>query len=291
MPEKKLLLTGATGTIARQLRPALEEHYEVVPTDIKATDSRGNSIPGVEIADLTVTDRDAYRGLFKGCDAVVHCGFVGNSDPSQTPSPEKRFTDEMHNIQMAYNIYQTSLEENVRRVVVASSNHAADYFEPLILDGQRDTIDANERALSDNYYGWAKESYEHLGFIFAVGKQAEQNQRLENVQLRIGGPRETDLENMEPGNLVRMRRSLGAYLSERDMQQLFLKSIKCPDIRDSDGIPFQIFYGISGNHHAFWSIANARKIIGYAPQDNSEVRFADQIAKHIAAFKRKNPDS
>ena len=26
------------------------------------------------------------------------------------------------------------------------------------------------RALSDNYYGWAKEVYEHLGFVFAVGK-------------------------------------------------------------------------------------------------------------------------
>jgi len=41
--------------------------------------------------------------------------------------------------------------------------------------------------------------------------------------------------------------------------------------------------GISDNPHAFWSIANARRIIGYAPQDNSEIRFRDLIAEHIAA--------
>ena len=48
-------------------------------------------------------------------------------------------------------------------------------------------------------------------------------------------------------------------------------------------MPFQIFYGISENPHAFWSIANARKVIGYAPEDNSELRFADKIADHIRA--------
>ncbi|MCA9985522.1 MAG: hypothetical protein KDE59_14550, partial [Anaerolineales bacterium] len=59
--------------------------------------------------------------------------------------------------------------------------------------------------------------------------------------------------------------------------------IEAEDIRDENGVPFQIFYGVSGNHHNFWSIANARKVIGYAPEDNSELRFASWIQKHIAA--------
>lgn len=46
---------------------------------------------------------------------------------------------------------------------------------------------------------------------------------------------------------------------------------------------FHIFYGISDNPHAFWSVANARQVIGYAPEDNSEIRFRDLIAEHIAA--------
>ena len=48
-------------------------------------------------------------------------------------------------------------------------------------------------------------------------------------------------------------------------------------------MPFQIFYGISDNSHAFWSIVNAREVIDYQPQDNSERRFVDLIAEHIEA--------
>lgn len=115
-------------------------------------------------------------------------------------------------------------------------------------------------------------------------------QQLENVQIRIGGPRETDVSSCPLGDLRYMRRALGGYLSEHDMQQLFVKSIETPDIRDEHGIPFQIFYGISNKPHAFWSIANARKVIGYEPQDNSETRFVDVIARHIAAARQKRSD-
>ena len=50
------------------------------------------------------------------------------------------------------------------------------------------------------------------------------------------------------------------------------------DITNEHGVPFQIFYGVSGNTHNFWSIANARRVVGYAPQDDSQVNFADEIA-------------
>ena len=80
-----------------------------------------------------------------------------------------------------------------------------------------------------------------------------------------------------------MRRALAVYISERDMQQLFVKSIEVAEIRDENGVPFQIFYGISANSQAFWSIVNARRILGYEPEDNSEVRFSEGIARHLAA--------
>jgi hypothetical protein len=208
---------------------------------------------------------------------VVHFGFIRN-DRSQ---PDAHFRDELKNVQMAYNIYQTSLEEGVGRVVVASSNHAADYYESLILDGRMDFVDPNGRALSDNFYGWAKEVYEHLGFVFATGHQT--GKPLENVQIRIGGPRENDLDHCPLGDLRCMRRALAVYISDRDLQQLFVKSIETGEIRNEEGVPFQIFYGISGNPHAFWSISNARRVIGYEPQDNSEIRFSDRIAEHIHA--------
>ncbi len=287
---KKLLITGAAGKVAGMVIGALEKDYDLVLVDVRKATADGQTLSAIRLVDLVNKDRDSYRHHFEGCDAVVHFGFVGDSNPNNTPSPDQRFSDEMANVQMAYNIYLTSLEAGVRRVVMASSNHAADYFEPAILDNQLDVLDPDLRALSDNYYGWAKESYEHLGFVFAVGRQvaADNNGRLrplENVQLRIGGPRENDLDECTLGDMRTVRRALAAYLSERDLVQLVTKSIEAPDIRDDNGVPFQIFYGISGNSHAYWSIANARRIIGYEPQDNSEFRFSDRLAEHIRAYK------
>ena len=272
---KKIVLTGASGTIAGLVLPALRERYDVVPLDIRGENRHGEKIPDIQIADLSADDRDGYRAHFAGADAIVHMAFVGS------PNPQQGFKPELANVAMAYNVYQTALEENIGRVIVASSNHAADYYEPLILDGAYDTVDPDGRALSDNYYGWAKEAYEHLGFVFAVGKV--QGRPLPNVQIRIGGPRETDVERCAPGDLTCVRRALGAYISQRDLSQLVIKSIEAEDIRDERGVPFQIFYGISGNDHAFWSIVNARKVIGYTPEDNSAIRFADQIAAHMRA--------
>ncbi len=283
MSKRKVLLIGACGTIAGVLLPALRERFDLKLIDVKTTNKLGEEVPGVEIADLLDPDRDAYRHLFSGVDAVIHCGFVVPEDRSDA---EQNFWAEHANVQMAFNIYQVSLEEGVRRVVVASSNHAADYYERLILDHKMDFVYPEMRALSDNYYGWAKETYEHLGFVFATGRMNAEDGRprpLENVQVRIGGPRETDLAACKMGDLVCMRRALAVYISQDDMSQLFIKSVEAENIEDEFGVPFQIFYGISENSHAFWSIANARKIIGYAPQDNSELRFAELIAEHIRA--------
>jgi hypothetical protein len=299
MPKRKVLVTGACGKIAGQVLPALREQYELTLLDVKTTNREGQAVEGVQLADLVNKDRDSYRHFFRGIEAVTHFAFVGSSNPAEGANPDKRFWNEFANVQMAYNVYQTALEEGVRRVVVASSNHAADYYESLILDGTWDYVNPAERALSDNYYGWAKETYEHLGFVFATGKQTGQrnptaagkvapDRQLEVVQIRIGGPRETDVEHCPLGDLRCMRRALAVYISDRDMQQLFVKSIETEDIRDERGVPFQIFYGISNNPHAFWSIANARKIIGYEPQDNSETRFIDWITRHIEAARGKS---
>jgi hypothetical protein len=273
-----VVVTGAAGKIAGQVLPFIRERYDLTLLDIRTVDGQGNVVEGIEIADLMDPDRDTYRRYFRGADAVLHFGFMRAQDPGQS---EQRFRAEFANVEMAYHVYQTAWEEGVRRVVVTSSNHAADYYERLILEHKWDFVYPDTFALSDNYYGWAKIAYETLGFVFASG--GVEGRPLENVQIRIGGPRETDVARVPRGDLTRMRRALAVYLSERDMAQLYIKSIETLDIRDEHGVPFQIFYGISDNPHAFWSIANARKVIGYEPQDNSEIRFRDLIAEHIAA--------
>ncbi len=287
---RRVVVTGACGDMIGIILQGLRERYDCVLLDTRTSDRAGREVAGVQVVDLLEPDRSRYRALFQDAYAVVHGAFVRAPQSGDgriqvaTGEPDRRFRAELANVEMAYNVYMTSVEANVRRVVVLSSNHAADYYERLILKGEADFVTPDMRALSDNYYGWAKEAYEHLGFVFATGRVT--GRPLENVQIRIGGPRETDLDEVQPGDLVRMRRALAVYLSGRDMLQLFVKSIEAEDIRDGHGVPFQIFYGISANPHAFWSIANARRIIGYAPQDSSERRFAAKIAAHIEAARR-----
>jgi hypothetical protein len=37
---------------------------------------------------------------------------------------------------------------------------------------------------------------------------------------------------------------------------------------------------MSGNTRSAWSLVNARRVIGYEPQDDSEVVYADDIRRH-----------
>jgi hypothetical protein len=66
-----------------------------------------------------------------------------------------------------------------------------------------------------------------------------------------------------------------------------VRSIETEPIEDQWRVPFQIFYGVSDNTRAFWSIANARRIIGYDPEDDSEVRYADDIQRLLIGLGQK----
>jgi nucleoside-diphosphate-sugar epimerase len=281
MKKKRVVVTGASGYIIQRMWPELSERYELIGLDNRDSTADGKKIPGIRVCDLMQPDRALYREHFKDAHAIIHSAYVsapGLDATTWSDDSEPKFRAEHANVAMAYNVYQIAIEEKINRVVVASSNHAADYYERLIWADQWDCVTPDMAPKSDNFYGWAKIAYESLGFVYATGKVS--GRKLEVVQLRIGGPRDNaDLDGVAPGDIKKMHRGLGAYLSKRDQVQLFVKSIEAPDIEDEHGIPFQIFYGVSGNTHNFWSIANARKVIGYAPEDNSQVIFADRIAE------------
>ena len=273
MAKRKVVLTGACGYVSGRMLDALRERYELTLLDVRTSDPDGKEIDGVHVVDLLNRDRDAYREHFRDVDAVVHSGFKGTVNHRHTD-----FWKEYENVMMCYNVYQTCIEEDVRRVVMMSSNHAADFYEPLIWEEKIDFVTKDDYPLTDNFYGWGKISYEALGFVFATGSMND-GKRLENVQIRIGAPRDSVVEDADPDNLKTLHRGLGAYLSKRDQAQLVIKSIEAEDIADRFGIPFQVFYGISRNTHRFWGITDAMKNIGYAPEDDSSVKFAEKVGE------------
>ncbi|HEV8584816.1 MAG TPA: NAD(P)-dependent oxidoreductase [Methylomirabilota bacterium] len=287
MAKRRVVITGAAGYVAQRMFKALDERWDVVPIDIRNTTRDGKAVPRLVVSDLTQPDRNAYRAHFKGADAVIHCGFVRPPAPASDAWQENtdaKFQAEHANIALAYNVYRVALEEGVRRVVVCSSNHASDYWERLVWDGRVDMVTPEMPPRSDNWYGWSKASYELLGFVFATGKV--DGRKLEVVQWRIGGPRDDDIDHVTPGDLPTMHRALGAYLSARDQTQQAIRMVETPDITDDNGVPFLIVYGISGNTHRFWSLASAKRKLGYQPEDDSQVNFADKIAALARAAKR-----
>jgi UDP-glucose 4-epimerase len=287
MAKKRVVLTGAAGYVAQRMFTELSQRWELVPIDVRQTTRDGRAIPGLVVADLTQPNRDAYRRHFRGADAVIHCGYVsapGLDATTWQDNSDAKFWAEHQNVALAYNVYRAALEEGVRRVVVASSNHAADYYERLVWAGKLDMVTPEMPPRSDNWYGWAKAAYELLGFVFATGQV--DGRRLEIVQWRIGGPRDDDIDQVKPGDIKVMHRALGAYLSRRDQVQQAIRMVEAEHIEDEFGVPFLIVYGISGNTHRFWSIANARQKIGYSPEDDSQVNFADKIAAIARAAKR-----
>jgi hypothetical protein len=270
----KVLVTGATGYVASQLLPAFRARYDLVLLDVRTTDARGQTVEGAQLADLLEGESADLGRYFQGVDAVVHLGYF--RPPGKTVTGvDKSYLEERPNVDMAERVYRLALDHGVRRVVVASSNHAADWYEPLLHARRLDVIGPRDLPKSNNYYGWAKIAYEALGFMYACGAFGRQ---LEMVQIRIGAPREIDAAQFV-GRPAEYKRDLGAYISTRDLQQLFVRSIETPKIEDEWGIPFQIFYGISNNTRAFWSVANARRVIGYAPEDDSEIRYAADIQR------------
>jgi hypothetical protein len=286
--KRRVVLTGASGYVAQRMFPELSARWDLVPIDVRPTTRDGTPVPGIIVADLTNPDRNAYRQHFKGADAVIHCGFVSAPRLDATTWQENsdaKFWAEHTNVALAYNVHRTALEEGVRRVVVCSSNHAADYYERLIWAGKMEMVTPEMPPRSDNWYGWAKAAYELLGFVFATGKVEGKKQEV--VEWRIGGPRDdADLGEVKPGDLKVMHRGLGAYFSKRDQVQEAIRMVEAENIADEHGVPFLIVYGISGNTHRFWSIANARTKIGYEPEDDSQVNFADKIAAIAKAAKR-----
>lgn len=165
----------------------------------------------------------------------------------------------------------------------------------LILDGKMDFVDPNGRALSDNYYGWAKEVYEHLGFVFACGRQptAALTHRRGGSRLQAANwkwsrfasaVRETDVANCKLGDLRCMRRieafiSVIATCNSSLSKALNTRTFGMPRAFPSSLLPLAPIHTPSGaSPMRVRSSAMRLRIMA--------IRFQALIARHIAAQTR-----
>jgi hypothetical protein len=268
MAKRRVLVTGAAGYVAERILPALRERYDLCLIDSREEDRRGRPVEGIRNVDLLTDDPVKMAPLFSGIDTTLHLAY----HQPVSDDPQTAYAGERLNLDMMQLVFQLSFDFGVKRVIAASSDQAATCNERSLSDGSSERVSPEAYPRPANFYGWSKAASEMMGFLYASGGMGR---KLEAIHLRIAAPREID-----PGlPKERFVRDLAGYVSQRDLQQLFVKSIETPGIEDERGIPFRIFYGVSNNARSLWNIDNARKTIGYEPEDDSEVRFAKDVAR------------
>ena len=237
MGRKKVLITGAAGRIGEVLHQGLRECY-----DLRLLYHRTvrEAAEGEEVVLGSVADLATMAAAVAGVDAVVHLA----GDPEVSATWESVLEK---NIQGVYCTYEACKNAGVKRVVFASTNHVTGFYEQ---EGMYTTPEMPVRP--DSLYGASKAFGESLGRYYV------DRYGLEVVCLRIG--------SFQPDSAVVERRSdriLSTWLSHRDCVHLVQRSIEA-DVR------YGIYYGISGNTRAYWDLQNARRELGYTPQDNAE---------------------
>lgn len=231
-----VLITGAAGMIATELRKRLSPRFSLRLTDIQPVGPLSERETFVA-ADLT--DASALEDLMAGVDAVVHLGGVAVEDAWEKIMPA--------NVAGTYNVFEAASRRSVKRVIVASSNHAVGYFP------RSEVIDDRVLPRPDGRYGLSKAFAELLGRLYA------DKYGMEVFCIRIGAM------TLEPEDV----RRLAIWIHPEDLTSLVELGLTLAGLR------YEIVYGMSDNKRTWWDNSNALRL-GYRPRHQSE-RFAKDI--------------
>lgn len=234
---KRVLLTGATGRIGFSFFEYARDryHFRLAARRIEKMGDVGDH----EKISLDVADLDACRAACAGIDTIVHL--------AADPSPAADFYESLldNNIKGAFNIFQAAADQGCRRVIYASS---IQLIEGYPLDVQA-TPDMPTRAV--NMYGATKAFAESTAHYFSA------KHGLSCLCVRVGNYAGNS-DSMEADG-----RRLSAWISERDMNQLFERCITV------ENLPFAILHGVSDNRFKRLDLTTTRQLVGYTPEDNA----------------------
>ena len=241
MGPRRVLLTGAGGSVGQQLLPGLGG-YELRLLDREAPQAP----PGAEVVTGELTDRALLARAVEGVDAVVH--LAGD------PRPSAAWDDlEGSNVDGFAALLGAAREHGVARVVYASSVHAMGRYDV----GGRVPVDATWAPAPCCPYGATK------AFDEAIAGAVAHQHGLSTVGLRLGAtvPEPTQ------------RSQLGGWLGPDDLRQLVVRALEA---QGAGGVLAGAYPGVSANTRRRWDLTTARADLGYAPVLDSEA-FADGV--------------
>lgn len=238
-----VLITGANGGVGRLMRTRLAREGRVLRLlDVVRPE---NPVEGeaVEVIEASVTDEAAMRAACEGVEAIIHLGGISVEAPWDGILSA--------NIDGTRVVMEAARDAGVTRVVLASSNHAAGFYD--LDDAPAEGLAADAFPRPDTYYGVSKVAMEALGSLF------HDRYGIDVTAVRIGSCFEKPWD----------RRSLWTWMSPDDGARLLEACLATPEPG------FRVVWGISRNTRNWWSL-EAGEAIGYHPQDDSEV-YADEL--------------
>ena len=240
---KRVLITGAAGGIGSGLRRTLAGVYPA----LRLSDIRQIASPGADEEYVTADIADLARveALCEGVDGIIHLG--GNSGEASW----ERILEA--NIIGTRNVFEAARRQGVKRVIMATSNHAVGFYR------RDETIDHRVPVRPDSRYGLSKAFGEAIGALYA------DRHGLGVLCIRIGNYGDAPID----------KRRLSIWISPRDLTQLIRIGLEHPDIH------YEIVYGVSDNARSWYDNANAHRL-GYRPEDHSEPHAEEVLAREPA---------
>lgn len=239
MNKRKVVITGAAGNIGRIIVDELSELFDftLIDTNDLGFMSRGKLQRVIRID--VATEREVLRKACQGAYAIIHLAW--NTKEENWKSLE----DFPPNKVMAKEVLMAAVALKIRRLVVASSIHAADFTRPSLIGK---LLEPNVLLPPKNPYGASKLYVEFLSWYYAT------KHHLQVICPRFGGVHPDDRVRDEP----RYRQIM---LSCKDCASLICR---CLEVRRPPS-SFSVLYAISDNKDAFLDWSNK---LGWVPQDD-----------------------
>lgn len=242
MRGRRIAITGASGNIGAKLRAALTAAW----ADLLLIDRVDHGDPTILSTDLSLfptAGGSSWVAALAGVDTLVHLA----ADP-RLDAPWARL--ERDNLDATLNVLEAARQQQVRRVVLASSVQTA-----IARVGHDALIDTVGPGAPVNLYGVSKCVAERLGAHYA------RHCDLSVIALRIGW--------VQPGE-----NRPGPHLGPLDHQHLWLGNQDCCSgiasaILAPDTIRFGVFNLLSDNAGMPWDLTATTGALGWRPAQSS----------------------
>jgi uronate dehydrogenase len=239
VPDRPVMLTGASGMLGRALATALAaQRWPLRLTDRVPFPEKVPEGAQFTLADLT--DGAAILRLAEGCGTILHFGGIAVEHPFETVIGP--------NIRGLYHTYEAARREGAR-MVFASSNHVVGFHE------RNATLDHDCHFRADGYYALSKAYGELMGRLYW------DKHGVESVFLRLGSCTSEPLDE----------RMLSTWFSRGDLTRLVERST----LAKSTGCI--VIWGVSNNQPMTWWRKDARDLLGWTPKDSADP-YAEKLS-------------